>query len=83
MGFLWKDINVNSFRKFELWSPDETIISFDHIKIALISVMVRLASSTIPYNEIIKGVMPLKKQMHLAPSFGSEGNLRVIRDLSE
>ena len=52
MGFLWKDINVNSFRKFELWSPDETIISFDHIKIDLISVMARLASSTIPYNKI-------------------------------
>ena len=83
MGFLWKDINVNSFRKFELWSPDETIISFDHIKIALISVMVRLVSSTIPYNKVIKGCMPLKNLVHLAPSFGGEGNFRVIRDLSE
>ena len=38
MGFLWEDINVNFFIKLELWSVDDTIISFGHIKIALISV---------------------------------------------
>ena len=45
MGFLWKDINVNFFIKLELWSVNETIISFDHIKIALNAVKVNLAIS--------------------------------------
>ena len=45
MGFLWEDINVNFFIKLELWSVDETIISFDHIKIGLILFKVHLVIS--------------------------------------